>query len=99
MADNADGDEGNTDGTESNSVNFSEEMKKAVADGIAEAFASHQASPTHRKTVTDTSTVNRFEGDKTVMDMSAEIDKDDSKTASQKWSAQLALWKEHKNEM
>lgn len=74
-----------------------EDIKKAMTDAISEAFASHDTAT--RKTVTDTETVKQFGGDKSVMEMSAEIDKDASKSASQKWSAQLALWNQHKAEM
>jgi hypothetical protein len=97
-ADNADTGMNLSDASNNDEGQAFAEIKKAVTEGISEAFAKHSPQ-TNRKTITDTDTVKRFEGDKTVMDMSAEIDKDSSKSAAQKWSAQLALWNEHKAEM
>lgn len=74
-------------------VSFSmDDVKKAVSEGISEAFAG-----AGRKTVPSGSDENRF--DKDVMELAAEIDKDNSKSDNQKWAAKLALWDKHKNEL
>lgn len=84
-----------------------EDIAKAVTDGIAAAFAAQKkveapeekVEEPARKTKTEFSSEKQVEDkEKTVVQLSAEIDADKSLTADQKWAKQLKLWQEHRDE-
>lgn len=74
-------------------------VKSAIAEGFAEQKKEATVEP-ERKTVTEFSSTKQLDDgkEKTVMEMSAEIDNDNSLSANEKWSKQLKLWKEHSTE-
>ena len=88
---------------------LADSMKEAIAEGFKQmASAAPKAEPIApadkagvegRKTVQNLSTDKQLDDkSKNVMELSAEIDNDDSLTAQQKWSEQLKLWNAHRDE-
>ena len=85
-------------------------MKEAIAEGFKQmASAAPKAKPAvnpvapeqgeGRKTVQNLGSDKQLDDkSKTVMELSAEIDSDDTLTAQQKWSKQLKLWNSHRDE-
>lgn len=84
-----------------------EAISKAIADGFAglkqELSAKVEApkaeNEPERKTVQNLESEAQLANkEKTAMELSAEINKDDTLTPGQKWSKQLALWNAHRDE-
>ena len=83
-----------------------EAISKAIADGFAglkqelsaKAEAPKAENEPERKTVQFGTEKQLDNNGKTAMELSAEINKDDTLTPGQKWSKQLALWNSHRDE-
>lgn len=89
------------------------DIAKAIADGIAAAFAAqakvnekaeakteeNKVQEPARKTKTDFASEKQLDNkEKTAVQLSAEIDADPNLTADEKWCKQLDLWQTHYNE-
>ena len=78
-------------------------IKTAIAEGFkAQSFSANpkeEGKEPERKTVQALSTDKQLgNSEKTAMELSAEVDKDETLTASQKWSKQLSIWNAHRDE-
>ena len=78
-------------------------IKTAIAEGFkAQSFSANpkeEGKEPERKTVQALSTDKQLpNNEKTAMELSAEVDKDETLTASQKWSKQLSIWNAHRDE-
>ncbi|WP_041914893.1 hypothetical protein [Selenomonas ruminantium] len=75
-------------------------IKSAIADGFkAQNFGVQEKAPEGRKTEQNPGTEKQLDNhEKTAMELSAEVQKDDSLTPAQKWSKQLSIWNEHRDE-
>ena len=78
-------------------------IKTAIAEGLkAQSFSANpkeEGKEPERKTVQALSTDKQLaNSEKTAMELSAEVDKDETLTASQKWSKQLSIWNAHRDE-
>lgn len=87
-------------------VDFSaqkDELINAVREVVKAEFAAQQAETKveepERKTQENFASTQQFENnEKSVMELSADIDNDTTLSAEQKWAKQLALWNEHRDE-
>ncbi len=77
-------------------------IKGAIAEGFKAQFAGQpkdEPKDEGRKTVQNLGTDKQLDNnEKTAMELSAEVQKDDSLTPAQKWSKQLSIWNEHRDE-
>lgn len=75
-------------------------IKSAIADGFkAQNFGVQEKAPEGRKTEQNPGTEKQLDNhEKTAMELSAEVDADEKLTAAQKWSKQLDIWNNHRNE-
>ena len=78
-------------------------IKNAIAEGFkAQSFSAHpkeEGKEPERKTVQNLGTEKQLDNhEKTAMELSAEVDKDETLTPAQKWSKQLEIWNTHRDE-
>lgn len=78
-------------------------IKNAIAEGFkSQSFSAHpkeEGKEPERKTVQNLGTEKQLDNhEKTAMELSAEVDKDETLTPAQKWSKQLEIWNTHRDE-
>ena len=87
-------------------------MKEAIAEGFKQMasaapkaepavnpVAPEQGEPEGRKTVQNLETDKQLNNnEKTAMELSAEVDADETLTSTQKWAKQLEIWNAHRDE-